>query len=95
MRTEEVIDRLGRDVIAARPLPAPAIRTAVWTVWALGFLVVAAMMMFAAMSSAAVTPTLGDLVQQSVALATGILAARAALASVIQARTIAYGCRLR
>lgn len=83
MRTDELIDRLGRDVTVARPLPAPGTRTAMWTVWAVGFLAVAAMMMVAVMSSAAVTPTPLDLVQQGVALVTGILAARAALASVI------------
>jgi hypothetical protein len=83
MRTDELIDRLGREVTAARPLPAPGIRTAVWTVWAVGVLAVAAMMMFAVMSSAAVTLTPLYLVQQGVALVTGILAARGALASVI------------
>jgi hypothetical protein len=42
-----------------------------------------AVMMFAVMSSAAVKPTPLYLVQQSLALVTGIMAARAALASVI------------
>lgn len=83
MRTDELIDRLGRDVTAAHPLPAPGIRTAMWTVWAVGVLVVGAMMMFAVMPSAAVTSTPLYLVQQGVALITGVLAARAALASVI------------
>jgi hypothetical protein len=53
-----------------------------WTAWAVGFLVVMAVMMFA-VTSAAVTPSPLYLVQQSVALVTGIMAARAALASVI------------
>jgi len=83
MKTDELIDRLGRDVTVAQPLPAPGIRTAMWTVWAVSFLLVAAVMMFAVMSSAAVTLTPLYLVQQSVALVTGIMAARAALASVI------------
>ena len=83
MKTDELIDRLGRDVTVARPLPAPGIRTAVWMVWALSYLVVVAMMMFAIMSSAGVTPTPLYLVQQGAALVTGIMAARAALASVI------------
>ena len=83
MKTDELIDRLGREVTVARPLPAPGIRTAVWLVWALSYLVVVAMMMFAIMSSAGVTPTPLYLVQQGAALVTGIMAARAALASVI------------
>ena len=83
MKTDELIDQLGRNVTVARPLPAPRIRTALWTVWAVGYLVVVAMMMFAVMSSAGVTPTPLYLVQQGVALVTGILAARAALALII------------
>ena len=83
MKTDELIDRLGRDVTVASPLPAPGIRTAVWMVWAVGYLVVVAVMMFAVMSSAGVTPTPLYLVQQSAALVTGIMAARAAFASVI------------
>ena len=57
MKTDDLIDRLGRDVTPARPLPAPGMRTALWTVWAVGYLVVATAMMFAAMSSPGVTPT--------------------------------------
>jgi hypothetical protein len=66
-----------------RPLPAPGIRTAVWTAWAVGYLVMVATMMFAVMSSAGVTPTPLYLVQQGAAFVTGIIAARAAFASVI------------
>jgi len=83
MRTDELIDRLGRDVTVAQPLPAPGIRTAMWTVWAVSFLIVVVVMMFAVMSSAGVTATPLFLVQQSAALVTGIMAARAAFASVI------------
>ena len=83
MKTDELIDRLGRDVTVARPLPAPGMRTAVWMVWAVSYLVVVAVMMFAVMSSAGVMPTPLYLVQQSAALVTGIMAARAAFASVI------------
>jgi hypothetical protein len=83
MKTDELIDRLGRDVTVARPLPAPGIRTAVWMVWAVSYLVVVAVMMFVVMSSAGVTPTPLYLVQQGAALVTGIMAARAAFASVI------------
>jgi hypothetical protein len=83
MRTDDLIDRLGRDMTVARPLPPPGMRTAAWTVWAVSYLIVAAAMMFAVMSSAGVTPAPLYLVQQGVALVTGVVAARAALASVI------------
>lgn len=83
MKTDELIDRLGRDVTVARPLPSPGIRTAMWMIWAISYLVVVAVMMFAFMSSAEVTPTPLYLVQQGTALVTGIMAARAAFASVI------------
>src|SRR5467141_547575 len=83
MKTDELIDRLGRDVTVTTPLPTPGMRTAVWMVWASSYLVLVAVMMFAVMSSAGVTPTPLYLVQQSAALVTGIMAARAALASVI------------
>src|SRR6266850_1869089 len=83
MKTDELIDRLGRDVTVTRPLQTPGMRTAVWVVWALSYLIVVAVMMFAVISSAGVTPTPLYLVQQSAALVTGIMAARAALASVI------------
>jgi len=52
-------------------------------VWAAGYLVVVAVLMFTVMSSAGVTPTPLYLVQQSAAILTGIMAARAALLSVI------------
>jgi hypothetical protein len=83
MRTDELIDRLGRNATVARPLPAPGIRTALWMVWAVIYLVVVAVMMFVVLSPARVTPTPLYLVQQSAALVTGIMAARAAFASVI------------
>jgi hypothetical protein len=83
MKTDELVDRLGRDVTVTRPLPTPGMRTAVWMVWAVSYLVVVAVMMFAVVSSAGVMPTPLYLVQQSAALVTGIMAARAAFASVI------------
>jgi hypothetical protein len=83
MKTDELIDRLGREVTVARPLLTPAIRTALWTVWAVTYLVVVVGMMFAVMSSAGVTAMPLYLVQQGAALVTGIMAARAALVSVI------------
>jgi len=49
----------------------------------MSYLVVVAVMMFAAKSSSGVMPTPLYLVQQSAALVTGIMAARAAFASVI------------
>jgi hypothetical protein len=83
MKTDELIERLGRDVTVAKPLPVPEMRTAAWMVWAVSYLVVVAVMMLAMRSSALVMPTPLFLVQQSAALVTGILAARAAFASVI------------
>ena len=83
MKTDELIDRLGRDVTVAKPLPAPGMRTAAWMVWAVSYLVVVAVMMLATMSSAVVATSPLFLVQQSAALVTGIMAARAAFASVI------------
>jgi hypothetical protein len=83
MKTDELIDRLGHDVTATGPLPAPGMRTAMWMLWAVLWLVVAAVMMLAVMSSARVPLTPLYLVQQGAALATGIMAARAAFASVI------------
>src|SRR5205809_6073120 len=83
MKTDELIDRLGREVTVTRPLQPPVIRTAVWMVWAVSYLVVVAVMMFAVMSSAGATPTPLYLVQQSAAIVTGIMAARAAYGSVI------------
>jgi hypothetical protein len=83
MKTDDLIDRLGRNATVTRPLPTPGMRTAAWMVWAVSYLVVVAVMMFAVMSSAGVTPTPLYLVQQGAALVTGIMAARAAFASVI------------
>jgi hypothetical protein len=83
MKTDDLIDRLGRNPTVARPLPTPGMRTAAWMVWAVSYLVVVAVMMFAVMSSAGVTPTPLYLVQQGAALVTGIMAARAAFVSVI------------
>jgi hypothetical protein len=83
MKTDELIERLGRDVTVAKPLPVPGMRTAAWMVWAVSYLVVVAVMMLAMTSSTLVMPTPLFLVQQGAALVTGIMAARAAFASVI------------
>ena len=56
MKTDELIDRLGRDRTVTRPLPPPGARTVMWMVWAAVYLVVVTVMMFAVMSSAGVTP---------------------------------------
>jgi hypothetical protein len=83
MKTDELIDRLAHDVTVTSPLPPPGVRTTVWTVWATLYLVVVTVMMFAVMSSAGMTSTPRYFVQQGAAVFTGIVAARAALASVI------------
>ena len=83
MKTDDLIDQLGREATVTKPLPAPGVRTAAWIVWALSYLVLATILMFAVMSSASLTASPLYLVQQGAALVTGIMAARAALASVI------------
>jgi len=83
MNTDDLIDRLGRDVTVVKPLPGPGMRTAAWLVWAAIYLVIVAVTMFATMSSAGVMSTPLYLAQQSAALITGITAARAAFGSVI------------
>ena len=35
MKTDDLIDRLARDATVVTPLPAPAVRTGLWLVWAL------------------------------------------------------------
>jgi hypothetical protein len=83
MKTDELIDRLGRDVTVVKPLRAPRTRTIVWLLWAAVYLVVVAVMMLTMMSPARVTVTPLYLLQQGAALVTGIAAARAAFASVV------------
>ena len=83
MKTDDLIDQLGREATVTKPLPAPGVRTAAWIVWALSYLVLATILMFAVMSSASLTASPLYLVQQGAALVTGIMAARAAFASVI------------
>jgi hypothetical protein len=83
MKTEELIDRLGRDATIVTPLPAPGRRTTMWLLWGVLYLTVFAAMKSAVMSSVgpAITPL--SLLQQGAGLLTGITAARAALISVI------------
>ena len=83
MKTDELIDRLVRDVTVVKPLRAPRTRTIVWLLWAAVYLVVVAVMMLTMMSPARVTVSPLYLLQQGAALVTGIAAARAAFASVV------------
>lgn len=83
MKTDDLIARLGRDATVVTPLPPPGMRTAVWLVWGVIYLVVVAAMIFTAMSPGGVVVTPLYLLQQGAALVTGITAARAAFVSVV------------
>ncbi len=83
MKTDELIDRLVRNVTVVKPLRAPRTLTIVWLLWGAVYLVVVAVMMLTMMSPARVTVTPLYLLQQGAALVTGIAAARAAFASVV------------
>ena len=83
MKTDELIDRLVRDVTVVKPLRTPRTRTIVWLLWGAVYLVVVAVMMLTMMSPARVTVSPLYLLQQGAALVTGIAAARAAFASVV------------
>jgi hypothetical protein len=71
------------DVLLAQDLAAPGRRAAMWLLWVAVYLALFAVMKFTLMSSPRVTATPLYMLQQGAALLTGILAARAALASVI------------
>lgn len=83
MKTDDLIERLGRDATVVTPLPPPARRTVAWLAFGAIYLVVAVTTVLAMMSRdmAAVTPL--SLLQQGLALLTGIAAARAAFISVV------------
>jgi hypothetical protein len=83
MKTDELIDRLGRDVTIVTPLRAPGRRTALWLLWGGLYLALFAVVKFGVMSTGGLAVTPLYLVQQGAALLMGITAARAALASVI------------
>jgi hypothetical protein len=83
MKTDDLIDRLGRDATIVKPLPAAGVRTAVWLAWAFVYLTVVAVAIFTGMSTGGVMVTPLYLLQQAAALATGISAARAAFISVV------------
>ena len=83
MKTDDLIDRLGREASAVTPLPAPEIRTAAWLIWGGLYLVAAAAMIFTATSPDGANVTPLYLLQQGAAAAMAITAARAAFASVV------------
>ena len=83
MRTDDLIGRLARAATPVRPLPPPAVRTSMWLVWAVLYLVIVALAMDAAISSGGTTMTRLYVLQQGAALVTGIVAARAAFVSVV------------
>jgi hypothetical protein len=83
MKTDDLIQRLGREGAAVTPLPVPSVRTFMWLVGAAVYL--AAMTPFVWTVMSADTPTMSALFigQQTAALVTGALAVYAALNSVI------------
>lgn len=83
MKTDELIDRLGRDATIVTPLRAPGRRAALWLLWGGFYLALFALMKFGIMSTGELAVTPLYLVQQGAALFTAITAAHAALASVI------------
>ena len=83
MNTDDLIDRLARDSTAVSPMPAPGIRTAIWLLWAVLYLVFVAVLIRIGMSVGCLAVTPLYLFQQGAALAIGITAARAAFLSVI------------
>jgi hypothetical protein len=83
MKTDDLIDQLGRRVTPAPPLLAPRWRTAVWLVWSALYMVVVAIAMFVVTSTAAITLSPLYLLQQGAAAVTAMTAARAAFGSVI------------
>ena len=83
MKTDELIDRLGRDATVVTPLRAPGRRAALWLLWGGLYLALFALMKFGMMSTTELAMTPLYLVQQGAAIFTAITAAHAALASVI------------
>ena len=83
MKTDDLIERLGREATVVTPLPAPGRRTAVWLAWGTIYLAAVAAMIFTAISPGGIAVTPLYLLQQGAALVTGITAARAAFTSVV------------
>lgn len=83
MKTDDLIQRLGREGAAVTPLPVPSVRTFIWLGGAVVYL--AAMTPFVWTVMSAATPAMSALFlgQQAAALVTGILAVYGALSSVV------------
>jgi hypothetical protein len=84
--TEDLIERLAREVRPVRPVAAPAIRTMVWLVPALAWLMLLLFGMNAMNSSGRAGLDMWSIAQQLAAAAVGIAAAFAAFASVVPGR---------
>jgi hypothetical protein len=78
-----LIERLGRESTVVTPLPTPGMRTVVWLICGVTYLLVVAAIMFNATSSGRPVMTPLYLLQLGAALATGMTAALAAFASVV------------
>ena len=83
MRTEELIERLGRDADPVTPLPAPGLRTAMWTAWVAVYLGAVAVSVLTGRSVGGASIARLYLLQQMGAVVMGLGAARAALGLVI------------
>lgn len=90
MKTDDLIQRLGREGAAVTPLPAPSVRTGLWLIGAGAYL--AAMTPFVWTVMNADTPTMSALFlgQQTAAMVTGALAVYAALSSVIPGSRVSW-----
>jgi hypothetical protein len=84
--TEDLIERLAREARPVRPVAAPAIRTMVWLVPALAWLMLLLFGMNAMNSSGRAALDMWSIAQQLAAAAVGITAAFAAFASVVPGR---------
>lgn len=90
MKTDDLIQRLGREGVAVTPLPAPSVRTFMWLIGAGAYLAAMTPLVWTVMS--ADTPTMSALFlgQQTAALVTGALAVYAALSSVIPGSRVSW-----
>jgi hypothetical protein len=85
MNTNDLIDRLTRDLAPAPPLRNPWRRASAWLLVALAYVTALTLVMFDP-ASAAGSPRTALLVPQLAALLTAVLAAAAAFASVVPGR---------
>ena len=90
MKTDDLIQRLGREGAAVTPLPTPSLRTGMWLIGAGAYL--AAMTPFVWTVMSADTPAMSALFlgQQTAAMVTGALAAYAALSSVVPGSRVSW-----